>query len=500
VSNSKSLNQAPEPFLDFGPGSSAPKRRKKLLRFAGYTALALFGIVVAIATAIWIINPGPRGRIVIATGGADGAYTELAETYKAELARYGVKLEIRNDLQGVSSVSSLLTDGGPDMAHAAIIKGGVAGTLQGRLSSAADQMMHDLQTERIRTVGRLFYEPLWVFYRGPTQVRSLGEFKGRRIMVGSSSSGTRRIVTQLLRANGITPENSKFIDQEFPADGKPLTGDGADVAFVSLPPESKKVQALLRVPGILLMDFTAEADAYTGRFPYLSKVVLHRGSVEFEPDVPSADITLLATAPALIVRRDLHPALVNVLTQTAIHNPKSGFDRIGEPILFFKAGQFPNASDPEYDLSQDARLLYRSGEMPFLLRGIAPLNARLGIPFWVTAWVHQHATKAILLLIPLLSVLIPLIRILPMIYTWSVRRRLLYWYDKIKLIEFTLEHEPTRAQILEADDELDRIDRAVSRIKVPRDFSDRLYDLRGHIDLVRQRLIARQAPIKAAAE
>src|SRR5256885_2501789 len=50
-------------------------------------------------------------------------------------------------------------------------------------------------------------------------------------------------------------ENSTFIDQDFPADAKPLTGDGADVAFVALAPDSKKVQDLLRAPDILLMDF-----------------------------------------------------------------------------------------------------------------------------------------------------------------------------------------------------------------------------------------------------
>ena len=37
--------------------------------------------------------------------------------------------------------------------------------------------------------------------------------------------------------------------------------------------------------------------------------------------------------------------------------------------------------------------------------------------------------------------------------------------------------------------ELDRIDQAVRRIRVPLNFSDQLYDLRGHIDLVRQRLL-----------
>jgi len=348
---------------------------------------------------------------------------------------------------------------------------------------------------RLQSIGRLFYEPIWIFYRGPDLVKSLGEFKGRRIMVGTPTSGTRRVATLLLKANGVTAENSRFIDEDFPADAKPLTGDDADVAFVSLPPDARKVQDLLRAPGIFLMDFSAEAEAYVTRFPFLSKVVMHRGSVEFEPDIPSADITLLASAPALVVRRDLHPALVSLLTHVASIKPKPGFDQSGEPILFYRAGQFPNPNDPEYEMDPDAKAYYRSGELPTLLRAVGPLNASMGVPFWVTAFAFLHATKTILLAIPILSIAIPMTRFLPVLYTWMIRQRLLRWYDRLKALEITLDHQPTPEQLAEVDEGLRRIDRAVSRLRLPRHFSDQLYNLRIHIDLVAQKL-----PPKPAAE
>jgi TRAP-type uncharacterized transport system substrate-binding protein len=463
--------------------------------------MVVFGGLIAIFAAGWlaimVINPGPPGHIVMATGGAGGAYTALAETWKKELAKYGVKLELRSDVEGPDTLRSVLVEGGE--VHAGIIKGGLSGSMRGRLASAADQIMHELQNDRVQSVGRLFYEPLWVFYRGPNLVRSLGEFKGRRIMVGSSTSGTRRVVELLLRANGVTPQNSKFIEQDFPSDGKPLTGDGADVAFVSLAPDMKKVQDLLRTPNILLMDFAAEADAYTARFPFLSKVVMNRGAVEFDPDIPSADITLLATAPALVVRRDLHPALVSLLTHAASVSPKPGFDALGEPILFFKAGQFPHPQDSEYEVDPDARAYYKSGELPLMLRVVGPFAAAWGLPFWFTAFSFLHATKIILLAIPVLSVAIPLARFLPMLYTYMIRRRLLTWYDRLKKIEFTLDHNPTPEQLSEAGEELRRIDRAVSRLRLPLHFSDQLYDLRGHIDLVEQRLTPKKV-LRAVAE
>src|SRR5262249_7512051 len=120
-------------------------------------------------------------------------------------------------------------------------------------------------------------------------------------------------------------------------------------------------------------------------------------------------------------------------------------------------------------------------------------NASLGIPFWVTAFAFLNATKIVLLAIPILSITIPLARFLPMLYTWMIRRRLLQWYDRLKEIEITLDHNPTHAQLAEADNALSRTDRAVSRLRLPRDFSDQLYNLRSHIDLVAQKLAPKQA-------
>jgi hypothetical protein len=134
-----------------------------------------------------------------------------------------------------------------------------------------------------------------------------------------------------------------------------------------------------------------------------------------------------------------------------------------------------------------------------LLRTVGPLNASLGIPFWVTAFAFLNATKIVLLAIPILSIAIPLTRFLPVLYTWMIRRRLLQWYDRLKEIEVTIDHNPTSAQLAEADEALKRIDRAVSRLRLPRNFADQLYNLRGHIELVAQKLSPKQAAQRQAA-
>jgi uncharacterized protein len=472
--------------------------RRRVRQFLAATAAIFAGVIALLWLAITILKPGPPGRIVIATGGAGGVYHEFAESLVPDLARNGIKLELRPLIEGTGSLKALLAATDTE-AHAGIIKGGMLSSLQGRYASLEDRAEHAREANGLRSVGRLFHEPIWVFYKGPAQVRNLSEFKGRRIIVGSAMSGARLIVVKLLKANGIDASNSNLIFEDLADDAGAMMTNKADVAFVIATAETPKVQKLLRVPNILLMNFAADAEAYTNRFPALQKIVLHQGAVEFAPDLPSADITLLSTTAALVVRSDLHPALMLLLARAVQRNPKRSFDREGDPVLFYEPGKYPSIQDPEYEVAPDVRTLFRSGEMPFLLRTFAPMAKNMGINFWVPAFAHVNGSRTILLLIPILSVLLPLTRILPMAYNWSIRRRLLRWYSQLKSLEASIVPDGGDDHLDEKVAELEYIDTAVRRIRVPLAFSDQLYDLRGHINLVRQRLQASANPLRRAA-
>lgn len=451
--------------------------------------------IAVLALFPWLAGKNPEGRITLAVGGADGGYAELAKTYTAELKRNGVTLELKPELPGADLIRALQDpksgiDGG-------IIKGGFMGSLTGRLASAKARDRYEEQRLAAYSLGRLLLEPIWVFTRGDLPIATLRDLEGKKVLTGTSSSGSRRVAIQLLRANGVNAENSVLMDKELTDDAKALFDGEADAAILILPPEADRIQRLLRVDNIRLMDFSPEAQAYTSRFPALTAVVMHRAAVEFDPVIPSADITLLATSAALIVRRNLDASLVNLLTHTVIQKPKSPVDRAGDPVLFHKAGQFPNGADPEYEVAAQARQLYKAGDLPFLLRTIAPLNARLGLPFGLTSVTSTYGVQTVLVLIPALTLLIPLMRLLPMIYTWSVRRRLLYWYGQLKALERQMDTSPPETPNATFSVEIERIDAAARRIRVPLEFSDQLYDLRGHIDLVRRRIALWPLPVPA---
>lgn len=450
-----------------------------------------------------------QGKIVIAAGNSQ--YYELAKRYEQDLRKFGVEMEVRRttrfkDKEGRTTIRPLegrltlraLADNGSGIT-AAFVKGDLVGSLQGRLASEKQKGRH-AEYSRLRSVGRLFYEPVWVFTRGDLPIQTLRDLKGKRILLGSRDSGARGIARQLLKANGIVEkENATFIDEDLPADAAPLLTGKADAGILVMAADTDTMQQLVRVPNIRLMDFTPEADAYTNRFPALSKVVLRQGAVEFDPLLPTDDITLLATSVALVVRPDMQSALVSLLTHAVVHNPKSGFDKHGDPVLFHRPGEFPSVSDPEFEVASEARIVYKTGELPVVLKSLAPRAYSLGIPFSYLTFINTHWTTLVGIL-GILALMLPLTRAVPALYVWIVRRRIVYWYRQLKALERNLDAGGANFDPGALQAEFDRIDSHVRLLRVPSYYSNELYDLRGHIDLVRQRMAAKPARPRMAAE
>jgi hypothetical protein len=84
---------------------------------------------------------------------------------------------------------------------------------------------------------------------------------------------------------------------------------------------------------------------------------------------------------------------------------------------------------------------------------------------------------------------------------WLTRRRLFYWYAELKKLEASFDASPVHQHLAETQTEIERIEEAVSHIRFPLTFSDQLYNLRSHIDIVRRKIASRvNAPGRIAAE
>jgi uncharacterized protein len=445
--------------------SSAVVQLRELLFTAGPAILLIAGAFWATAR---FVEPAPPQRITIAAASKGSPYYRLAEQYRKILAQSGIDLEIR-ETSGSFENLRLLKDASSGVQLA---------FLQGGLASALD-------APNLRSLGRLFYEPLWVFYRGDQPIDRLSALLGKRILVGPAGGGTNQLALKLLAANGVTETTATLINMELPDYVEAFATGKADAGFLVLAPEARTIARLFDSPNAKLMGL-AQADAYYQRFPFLSRLDLKRGVVDLAKDIPPADTALVATMAALLIRDDLHPALANLMTQAIVEvHGKPDFDAKGQAGIFSRSAAFPVAADPEFPLADEARRVYRSGP-PFLQRYL---------PFWLATLTD----RLVVLLVPFVGLALPLIRFVPMLYTWRIRRRIFHWYGELKKVEAGLNGGASAQQLTRAFADIERIEAAVNEIPVPLGFSNQLYDLREHIDVVRRHLTAMHSPAREAA-
>jgi TRAP transporter TAXI family solute receptor len=413
-------------------------------------------IVALLAATLWIsahfLQPAPPRHIVLASGASFGLYHQYAERYKQILARDGVVVEERLTEGAVENLR-LLRDpnSGVDVAF-----------MQGGIATAGD-------AESVEMLASLYYEPLWVFYRAPETLSRLNDLKGKRIAIGTPGSGTRGLVEPLLAFNDVKPENSTLSPLAGDAAIRALQGGELDAALLVGGAQSPVVVKALRDPALKLMSFS-RADAYTRRFPYITKLTLPPGTIDLGLNIPEQQVVLIGTRAMLVARSGLHPALVNLLLDAAddVHS-KQGF--------FEGAGEFPSISPVDLPVSADAERHKRFG--PSFIHRL--------LPFWVATFVERF----VLLVLPLIVVAVPIINYFPEFLRWRVRSRVYRWYGELSLLERDVQSHQPPFPIEKWLQDLDRIEHAVEDIKVPTNFASEAYTLRGHVDMVRRAVLAK---------
>ena len=403
---------------------------------------------ILLVAGLFIFITLPPRTVTMATGPAGGAYHELGLRYREILARSGVRLRLVNTTGGLDNLARLRNR--RSGVHAAFIQGGTT-TKE--------------ESPKIESLGTLFFEPLWLFYRSGIG-EGLERYRGRRISIGPEGSGGRALALEILKrtkVDAVVGELSGFPPQE--AAGKLIAGE-IDIAFVVLGWDSPVVRRLMAADGIEVAS-VPRPDAFVALYPFLSKVVLPAGVADLAANRPPADVVLLSAKASLAVRSDLHPAIQYLLLNAAvaIHSP---------PGIFQKAGQFPAAESVDLPLSEEAQRFYKSGR-PVL---------QAYLPFWMAALVERF----LVVFVPVLVLLYPALRLLPQGYDWLMQSKIRRLYDEMKAIERELASGQEPRGVLDA--KLDRLYQSASELQLPVKYASMQYTLRMHLDLVRARIAA----------
>ena len=386
---------------------------RDLLATAG--PLLLLALIL-LAAAYYLLDPAPPKRVVLATGPEQSDYAEFGRRYAAELKRYGIEVVLR-PTQGSSENRRLLRDAAQAVG---------LGFVRGGSSDATRAADEDKSGVPLVSLGSLYLEPLWLFYRSDAANRlnreavltRLADLDGWRVNVGSRGSGVSGLLGKLLQANGIERDSLKASRlEQTPAVVALLAGELDAVVFAAAP-ESLMVQMLLQTPGVKLFEFP-QAEAYARRLPYLRAVELPRGVVDLAHDLPAHKLPLIAATTTLAARASTHPALLQ-----------------------------------RY------------------------------LPFWLANLIDRMWV----VLVSIIAVLIPLARVVPPLYEFRIRSRIFRWYRQLREIEDALHRKSASPR--ELLDELNRLEAKAQHITVPLSYADELYALRSHIQLVRDRLAA----------
>lgn len=411
--------------------------------------IAVSGLLIC-ALVFGFINAAAPTSLTIASGPPGSSFERNAKKYQAILAKEGVKLTIVASNGSTDNLHKLADP--KTKVDVAFVQGGET---------------EGIDTSRLMSLGSVAYQPLFVFYRGEGR-HLLSEFKGQRIAVGQEGSGTHSLALALLKENDIDANSATFSHESAEEAVQALLNGKIDVMFVMGDTASVKLmKKLVESPGINIFNFT-QADGYARRVKFLNKLVLPEGALDLGKNIPVNDLYLVAPTVELIARDSLHPALSDVLLEAAreVH---------GTAGLFRKSGEFPRAIENEIRISPDATRYYTSGKS-FLYSTF---------PFWLASLIN----RLLAVLVPLFLLLIPTMKVAPIIYRWRFHSRIYPWYKVLLDIEREAFAEnltdEKRQQLL---GKLDTIENSVNRIKIPPSFGDLLYGLKGHIGFVRDRL------------
>ncbi len=409
--------------------------------------LSMGGIWVAIR----FVRPAPPSSITITSGPDGSVFRNTAEKYRSILARNGITLQI---LPSKGSLENLQRLNDPSF-HVDI------GFVQGGMATG-------IKVERLVSLGSLFYEPLAIFYRSADPVDRLSQFSGKRLAIGTEGSGTRALALTLLKANGIeSGGRTALLDLSGEDAARALIAHKIDAAFLTgdsaTPPLMRK---LLQTPGIRVFNFV-QAEAYTRRFRYLTRLELPMGTLDLGKNSPERTLYLIAPTVELVARENLHPAISDLLIEAArqVH---------GGATLLQHPGEFPTPLEHEFRISNDAARYYKSGKR-FLYRSL---------PFWLASL----ADRTFVVLVPIVVLLLPGLRLMPSLYHWRVRARIYRWYGALIRLERDALMNSTPERPEQMLKRLDEIEKGVNNMKLPLAFADQFYVLREHIRFVRDRL------------
>jgi len=205
-------------------------------------------------------------------------------------------------------------------------------------------------------------------------------------------------------------------------------------------PDATAVHSLLQNPNARDHELSS-GGGFTILFPELVRLVLPQGVIDIDRNIPPHDVPLIGSTAKVLVRSELHPEIVQLLLQP-------WWKRTVLVQFFSAAVNSHTAPTPNIPLPPAATDFYKNG----------PSYMQRHVPLWLSV----HVQRALAVLVTAIAIGFPLVRLMPVAYTWINRRRLFYWYAQLKALEASFDTDPTDKHLTRKQAEIERIEDAVT--------------------------------------
>ena len=390
------------------------------------------------------IQPSVKKEITIATGSIDGEYYKTALQYKELLEKQKVKVNIVTSNGSLENIE-LLNEKKVDIAF-----------VQNGIEIVKNK-------NNLQAIASVYYEPLWIFYKNEDyKINYIIQLISKKISIGNEGSGTKDLALKLLKDNGLDNTNTQ-ISTSSNKEAKDLLLKGEiDAMFMISSADSQIVKELLENPNITLFNFK-RAKAYSRKYTFLESNTLYEGTIDLYKNLPYEDINLLMTSANLIVRDDFSDELIRLILKEIkpLHNKKA---------LFEADNQFPNINNISAEINENAQRYFTYGDT--WLEKLFPY------------WIASNIDRLKILLIPLITLMLPLSKGFFPLYRWSIRSKIYKWYKQIQKIDL-LSEDAKNEDLQNYLKEISKLKHEIkAETKVPLSYMGEYYDLIMHLELI----------------
>ena len=333
------------------------KSRSLLLWLAAY-GYRIVMVILLITVAGAVLGSLPRTHLTVEAGTKGGLFDAMAESLRADLAPYGVKVDIVNRADSKNIIE--------DIANSSSAVDG------GFVASEIPQQWDPL----VRQAGTVMFAPVYIFANSSSGIRSIHDIAGHSISLYPKDSAAWSVCDYVLRSYGVEVADGmsnygnglKVIEDT--ASGVTDAGCLLDVPAGSSIEYAGDSLKMLADPRLRFLEIT-EAQAIEVNEDFLVASEIEAGTFEIFPQIkPAENIETNAALVTFVGKETLPRELVTLIAQ-------SFRNQYGNGTAVNAAGELPTTQLSSLTAYEGAQDVINNG-LPWLYRNAPfPLAAFL---------------------------------------------------------------------------------------------------------------------------